>query len=193
MESREQAAGEKRVMERLIQPLLRRGLMKPGGMTKAAFEDMQADIAKKLAYMTDLNLGALEEVAAAMPGGKGRDRFPIANNILAEAARIQPPAESSSPLMLSVFRNDLGRSALDGGWAPELLGWLRTNRKWPGAYSVSRIRDGAEEACRHLRALERRIAEGGTLSPTEERWRDERKAVIRRCEAMTEIREGEAA
>ncbi|MBL3598085.1 hypothetical protein JMM63_21485, partial [Rhodovulum sulfidophilum] len=79
MDAREQAEGEKRVRDLLVEPLLRRGLVKPGAMTKAQFEEMLADLAKRLAYMSGPNLAALEEMAAAQPGGKDRDRFPIAN------------------------------------------------------------------------------------------------------------------
>ena len=59
MNSAEQAAGEKRVREMLVTPLLRRGLTKPSSLTKDQFEDMVQDLCARLAYMSDVNLAAL--------------------------------------------------------------------------------------------------------------------------------------
>ncbi|OLS45956.1 hypothetical protein BV509_17405 [Rhodovulum sulfidophilum] len=148
MDAKEQAEGEKRVRDLLIGPLLRRGLVKPGAMTKAQFEEMLADLAKRLAYMSAPNLAALEEMAAAAPGGKDRDRFPIANAILKAATQIQPPADDASPLIRAVFAHAVGRQALAEGWAPELLDDLRHNRRWPGGYALGQIRQAAGEALR---------------------------------------------
>ncbi|MDN3712186.1 hypothetical protein QWZ10_10985 [Paracoccus cavernae] len=91
MNSEEQAQGEKRVMQMLVDPLKRRGLAKPSALTVAQFDEMIEGLCQRLAYMSAGSLMALEEQAAASPGGKDRDRFPIANQILQWAADIQPP------------------------------------------------------------------------------------------------------
>ena len=187
MDRKAQAEGEARVRILLIEPLENRGLAKPAGLARAEFEKMKASLCAKLAYLTDLSLQALEEVAAASPGGKDRDRFPIANTILAQAAVIQPPADEASPLIRAVFAADLGRDAIAGGWAPELLADLRRNRRWPGGYAVEQIKDRAEEAHRQLVRFEETLARGHDLTPTEAAWRDRRLAALDKCWAIAAL------
>ena len=107
-----------------------------------AFEAMLTELCAKLAYMSDLNLAALEEDAASMAGGKQRDRFPVGQRILERAAQVQPPRDDASPLSRAVFANQLGLDALASGWAPELLAELRGTRRWPGAWTVKTIKQG---------------------------------------------------
>jgi len=132
MDSTEQASGEKRVREVLVEPLLCRGLAKPSSLTKDQFEAMIDDLCKRLAYMTGESLAALEEVVASNPGGKDKDRLPIANAILGWAAQIQPPGDDASPLIRAVFANALGADALAGGWfvlrrGKKTIGLVRTS------------------------------------------------------------------
>ncbi|MBL3566640.1 hypothetical protein JMM59_16730 [Rhodovulum sulfidophilum] len=185
MDAREQAEGEKRVRDLLVEPLLRRGLVKPGAMTKAQFEEMLADLAKRLAYMSAPNLAALEEMAAAQPGGKDRDRFPISNAILKAAAQIQPPADDASPLIRAVFAHAVGRQALAEGWAPELLDDLRHNRRWPRSYALGQIRQAAGEALRRHAHLAG--AGPGQLSPTEAAWLRDREARLAHCRSIADL------
>ncbi|ANB35140.1 hypothetical protein A6024_14150 [Rhodovulum sulfidophilum] len=185
MDAREQAEGEKRVRDLLVEPLLRRGLVKPGAMTKAQFEEMLADLAKRLAYMSAPNLAALEEMAAAQPGGKDRDRFPIANAILKAAAQIQPPADDASPLIRAVFAHAVGRQALAEGWAPELLDDLRHNRRWPRSYALGQIRQAAGEALRRHAHLAG--AGPGQLSPAEATWLRDREARLAHCRSIADL------
>lgn len=192
MDSAEQADGEKRVRRVLVEPLLRRGLAKPASLTKDMFEEMLEDLCAKLAYMTELNLGALEEEVAGLAGGKARDRFPIANVILESAGRIQPPVDDGSPLIRAVFAHRLGQDALAEGWAPELLAALRTNRKWPGPYVVRQIRDQAEAPVRHLRDIEARLARDGDLPERDRQWRDRRLAVVEKCQRIADAAAGKA-
>lgn len=192
MDSIEQANGEKRVREILVEGLLRRGLAKPSRLTKDQFEASVDDLCKRLAYMTPANLAALQEVAAARPGGKLRDQMPIANAILEMAADIQAPPEDASPLIRAVFANALGADALAGGWAPELLAELRRNRRWPNAWTVTQIKTDAEANVRQLRNLEGRLARGDVLGPTEAAWRDRRVAALRRCQEIAELAERES-
>ncbi|MDN5789067.1 hypothetical protein [Pseudorhodobacter sp.] len=193
MDHVEQAAGEKRVRAVLIEPLLRRGLAKPGGLPKDQFAAMQADLCAKLAYMSDLNLAALEEEAAGMAGGKEKDRFPVGNKILERAGQIQPPGDDASPLIRAVFAAQLGLDALAGGWAPELLTELRQTRRWPGSYAVQKIREKADDPVRQLRSFETRLAQGDVLTPPEDHWRTRRRALIAKCQAIADRRQGGAA
>jgi len=181
MDSTQQAEGEARVRRGLVEPLLRRGLARPGSLTVAMFEEMLDDLCARLAYMSELSLGALEEEAAGLAGGKARDRFPISNVILERAARIQPPESDGSPLIRAVFAHRLGQDALAEGWAPELLGWLREHRKWPVAFVLRQIREGAEASLRHLRELDARLARDGDLPERDRQWRDRRLATLEKC------------
>ena len=187
MDSAAQAAGEARVRDLLIEPLEIRGLAKPPGLTRGAFEDMKRGLCAKLAYMTDLNLSALAEHAAASPGGKDRDRFPIANLILTWAAQIQPPGDDASPLIRAVFAADLGRDAIAGGWAPELLTELRRHRRWPQAFAVTEIKARADDAMRQMVRLDEALARGHDLTPREVEWQAARKAAIEKCQRIADL------
>lgn len=192
MDSADQAEGERRVKRVLVEPLKRRGLAKPTGLDKAGFQAMQDEICAKLAYMNELSLGALEEVAAKRAGGKDKDRFPIANVIFDEAAAIQPPGDDASPLIRAVFANPLGLDALSDGWAPELLKDLRVNRRWPKSFAVGQIKEQAGEAVRRMINLDAVLARGGELTPDENQWRSRRQAVLGKCRMISEMGKGVA-
>lgn len=187
MDSAAQADGEKRVQRFLIEPLQRRGLAKPSTLTKALFEDMVKDLCARLAYMTDQNLQALEDQCAGNAGGKGKDRFPIANHILDWAGQIQSPDGDGSPLVRAVFSQALGLDALAQGWAPELLGELKQSRRWPNSFVVKRICDRADGAIRQMRSIEDRMARGGDVPANELDWRNRRLAINRRCQAIADL------
>lgn len=191
MDSAEQVSGEKRVMNLLVEPLLRRGLARPSTLTLAGFDDMVRDMCARLAYMTDANLAALEEQAGANPGGKDRDRFPIANLILSWAAEIQPPGDSASPLLRAVFAHQIGREALAEGWAPELLFEVRRSRRWPNGWQLKTIKDGAFEAVRRARDLEARVSRGEGLSAAESDQWARRTAAVARCQQIADLGRGE--
>jgi len=187
MDSAQQADGEKRVRQVLVDPLLRRGLAKPAALSKAQFAEMVEDLCARLAYMTDGNLAALQEQVAASPGGKDKDRLPIANRILEWAALIQPPGDDASPLIRAVFANPLGLDALAGGWAPELLADLRKSRRWPGAFAVKSIKEHAADPVRQMRVFDDVLARGGALEPAQEQWRSRRLAILHRCRQIAEL------
>lgn len=188
MNSEDQAQGEKRVMRLLVEPLKLRGLAKPAALTVSGFEDMIGDMCARLAYMSEGSLMALEEQVAANPGGKDRDRFPIANAILGWAAEIQPPGDGASPLIRAVFTHACGQGALAEGWAPELLAELRKTRRWPGAWTLKTIREGASSASRRLQDLDYRLAREGELGRADQEWRDQRIAANQRCRDIAEGR-----
>lgn len=190
MDSAEQAMGEKKVKGVLVDPLMRRGLAKPTSLTKAQFGDMVEDLCARLAYMTDANLMALEEHAAANAGGKDKDRFPIGQRILEWAAQIQPPGDDASPLIRAVFAHQLGLDALAGGWAPELLVELRGSRRWPGSWAVRSIKDKADGALRLMRDLDARLVRGDVLAPAEDQWRSRRLATIAKCRRIADLGQG---
>ena len=181
MDSAEQADGERRVETLLIHPLLLRGLGRPTTLTKAGFEDMKADLRARLAYMTTYSLLALEEQAAANPGGRDRDRFPIANNILTWAGHIQPPTDSASPLLRAVFKSPLGQNAIEEGWAPELLANVKKTRTWPTRYVVSQIKTQADDDMRNMRRCDEALERGDWLDQEKLEWRRRRLDVIQKC------------
>jgi len=187
MDSAAQADGEKRVDQFLIEPLMRRGLAKPSSLTKAQFEDMVKDLCARLAYMSEPNLMALEEQVSGNPGGKDRDRFPIANRILEWAGQIQPPGDEASPLIRAVFAAALGQDALVGGWAPELLFELKKSRRWPNTFVVSQIKRSADDNISQMRRCDDALARGDAVSPDVERWRARRLAVLQKCRDIAQL------
>lgn len=189
MDSATQADGEKRVKSLLIDPLEKRGLGRPTTLTKKGYEAMLADLCARLAYMSDHTLRALEEQAAANPGGPNKDRIPIANTILTWAGQIQPPEDTASPLVRAVFAAQIGRDAIRDGWAPELLAEVKRTRRWPNAYVVSQIKTKAEDAMRELRRGEDTMARGEPLAAPAAAWRWERLAIIDKCKAIAALGE----
>lgn len=187
MDSAEQANGEKRVRTLLVDPLLQRGLAKPVSLTKAQFDDMVTNLCARLAYMSDINLMALEEQAAANAGGKAKDRIPIGQHILDWAGQIQPPGDDASPLIRAVFASQLGLDALTGGWAPELLAEVRGARRWPGAWKVKTVKEKADAAIRQMRSLDDAVARGDELTVSQARWRAHRSAVCQKCEGIRDL------
>jgi hypothetical protein len=165
----------------LIKPLQRRGLAKPGSLTKVQFDEMVKDLCARLAYMTGPNLMALEEQAASNPGGKDRDRFPIANRILEWAGQIQPPSDEASPLIRAVFAAQLGADALVGGWAPELLAELKKSRRWPNAYVITQIKQHAGDSVTRLARSDEALARGDELPSDLAAWRARRLAALQKC------------
>ncbi|WP_208348728.1 hypothetical protein [Pseudaestuariivita rosea] len=187
MNRQDQAAGEARVRQVLIDPLLQRGLMKPSTMTKPAFEKMLNGLCAKLAYMAEDKLAALEEEAAQLAGGKERDRFPIANRILERSLKIQPPADDASPLIRAVFTHDVGQTALAEGWGPELLAEVRKTRRWPTAWVIKTVKDRAGEAARRLQRIEEHLARGGEITRDEQAWRANRLADVDKCRWIADL------
>ena len=187
MDSAAQASGEKRVRQRLVEPLLHRGLARPSSLTVKAFEDMLADMCARLAYMSDESLAALEEVASANPGGKDKDRFPIANFVLEWAREIEAPPDDASPLIRAVFAHALGTRAIREGWAPELLGYVRKHRKFPKAFVVSEIQREAGDTVRRLIRVDEALARGGDVPQSELDWADRRRAQIAKCQQIAQL------
>jgi hypothetical protein len=184
MTPEDQKAGEARVRAVLIDPLLRRGLAKPSALTKGQFDEMIDDLCEKLAYMTEANLAALEEVIAATPAGKDRDRLPIANTILKEAGRIQPPADDASPLIRAIFAHEIGQRAIAQGWAPELLDHVRKQRKWPSGFALTQIEQEAAGPIRQMIKIDEARARGEEPSPDMADWRARRLARLDKCFAI---------
>ncbi|MEP4037226.1 hypothetical protein [Pseudophaeobacter sp.] len=189
MEAKAQAAGERRVRDHLIDPLKRMGLAKPSSLTVAQFEAMIAELCGKLAYMSALNLQALAEQVGNMPGGKDRDRFPIAAKILGWAAEIQPPADDASPLFRAIFAHALGQRALAEGWAPELLAELRRARVWPREYDLRQVQERAADARRRIARLEEQLRRSETLSPQDHTFRQRRAAAEVKCRRIAALAE----
>lgn len=192
MDAAAQKEGERQVRSLLIEPLERLGLMKPAGLTKAAFEAMQDEICQRLAYMGALNLRGLCEELEGCGGGKDRDRFPMANVVLDRAMKHQPPVGDASPLMRAVFSHAVGAAALRDGYAPELMKWLRDNRKWPGSYVLGQVADLGRASARRAEDL-RAVLEGSDgLSGEDVNWLGRRDAVVARCQDARDLGLSEA-
>ena len=186
MDEKAQREGERRVQQVLIDPLEDLGLAKPSTMVKAQFEEMKRKLCQKLAYMTTEGLVELRGWCEDHPGGKDGDRFPIALKILKKAPEIEVPDTGPSPLILRIFRSDLGREALAKGYAPELLAYVRKAREWPGMWTLSKIKDEADNPARRLADVEMRMARGDEMSPDDLQFRNLRRAALRNCEAISE-------
>ncbi|MBE3637478.1 hypothetical protein [Mangrovicoccus algicola] len=184
MERQEQEAGERRVRAILVEPLIRRGLKRPSDSKVAVFEEGLREMCQKLAYMSELNLAGLAEEISARPGGRNQDQFWQINRILNRAAEIEPPSDSASPLLRAVFSNELGRSALRDGWAPELRKIVRDERRWPMEFAVMKAREAGAQNQRRMEVLARRVAQGLSIDPDDAVFLRRRQEVQARCEAL---------
>ncbi|MCD9148506.1 hypothetical protein [Pseudophaeobacter flagellatus] len=196
MEEKAQREGEKQVLSVLIEPLEALGLVRPSKATKADFELQKKELAQKLAYMSDTGLAELREWVEAHPGGKDKDRFPIALHILQKAHRIETPEAGPSPFILKVFAtHHLVPEALAKGWAPELLRQVTAERGiWPGDWTCSKLRNEGIEHARRLEDIELRMSRGEQIPPDQLAFRDRRLAAMRRCQDIADqARAGRAA
>lgn len=196
MDDKGQAAGEKRVREHLIEPLLALGLARPTTLTNAAFETMLRTLAQTLAHMSAEELADLKAWVQDNPGGPQRDRFPIAVHILDGARAIRPPEQGgASPFLRRVMASSVGEAALAGGYAPELLEHARANRgKWPGPFTVTQLQAKAREAFRRFEDLQVRESRNEELTAEECRFLAHRRAQIDRCRQIAALgKDGERA
>ena len=194
MDAKEQAEGEKRVRDLLIQPLEDLGLGKPTTTTKDQFTRMKRTLEMGLAWMREEHLAELLAWARNHAGGPNRDRFPIANELMKQADQYRADAgpASPSPLMRNFFASAAGAAAIREGWAPEMLQWFRDlpmgERKWPGAFTVDGVKAKAYDPRRKLEDIELRLSDGrdAEVTPEEKVFRDRRLAKIRECQAIAD-------
>lgn len=187
MDSEAQAEGEQRVMVILFEPLEDLGLGRPTTTTIDGYQKMKRTVCQCLAAKTEPVLCELREWSLAHPGGPNRDRVPIGVHILAQAKRLAPPPSqfTPSPLIDAIFSAQLGRDAIKGGWAPELLGWVRSRptgeREWPKAWTVTQIKNSACDALRRLEDIEFREGRGAIIDAEDVAFRDRRLAALQKC------------
>ncbi len=190
MNSEQQAAGEKRVRDHLIDPLLGLGLARPSTLKVAAFEKMLKTLAQALAYMGEADLVVLRERVARSPGGKDRDRFPLALHILNWAKDVKAPETDgdASPYVGRVMASRDGAMALEKGYAPEFLTHVKANLGvWPKAYTISKIRDAADDARRRYDDLQMKDLRGDVLSQEDRQFIAKRSAAIAECQQLAEV------
>jgi len=188
MDRAEQADGEKRVRELLIEPMERMGLARPSTIKAADWPASVAEICARLAYMGPEKLAALADELITQQARLGKDRMPVPAVILDRAAKVQPPADSNSPLITAVFRDRIGREAIAGDWAPELLVAVRRTRRWPSEYTIGEARSAAREAVRQVQLTRERMARGETVSPEQQHMAEARAGAVERCRAISEGR-----
>ena len=196
MDDAEQKQGEERVMRCLVQPLRDLGLGVPSGMNRGEFDRMIKTICAKLARMTEEELVDLREWALKHPGGRNRNQFPRALDLLKHAAVVAPPDLSdASPYIRRLMIAREGNEAMAGGFGPEFLAYLRENRaEQPGRWTMSKIRAAADDARRRFEDIEFRIRNSRAVTEAEESFRAERLEKIAECHRIRDLaRQGDAA
>ncbi|MVO14824.1 hypothetical protein [Parasedimentitalea huanghaiensis] len=197
MNSDDQVAGEKQVQEILIEPLEGLGLGRPTTTNKEQFEKMKRTLRQGLASMSAESLTELLEWAMRHAGGPRRDRFPIGKDIMLQARSYQGQSRGSdpSPLFRDIFASPLGQEAISKGWAPELLDWLRDlpmgERKWPGKWTQTQIKDMADGPKRRLEDIEMKLSRNDDVSREDQAFRNKRRAAIQRCQDIAELAQTE--
>lgn len=194
MNEQDQKDGEKRVREFLIEPVLDAGLARPSTLNVAAFDRMLGNICQRLASVDRTTLESLYEFCIDHPGGKDKDRFPLARDIFAEASKLSPPKADASPLIRKVFSAELGQRAIAEGWSPELLATLRKPpRRWPVPHEVERCLREGKDAHHRLHVLLDRERRGGEWTEEERRWVERRQELIATCRDIAALAAEDAA
>ncbi len=184
--------GRSAVQELLIDPLTNIGLVRPSGVTKAAHDQQLDRLKDRLAYMSSENLEVLREVIEANPAGPQGDRWPAVITILKWAADIQAPPEDEPRLVTSWLRSIEGRKALDGGYIVELRAWLRKHRRPTNAYTLSLVREKADENMRRRMRIEEAIA-AGTAREEDRAWLDAYRKAYEACLEIIAAKDEEEA
>lgn len=188
MDSKTQAEGEKRVQEILFDQLHKIGLAKPSTVTNAQFEEMKKLVCAKLAYMSPEKLAALAEDIQNDDVVIERERVPVGVKIMKMASKIQKPSTDGSPLMRAVFEDKVGREAISEGWSPELLSYLRSERRWPTGYVIKfELKKMGADNLRRLTMIEEALANGFKPSEEDLQFRQVRLAAVRKCEEISQL------
>ncbi len=179
-----QAAGEAKVRALLIDRVDRLAVLPPKGVTIGRWEEAKTEISQRLWRMSERGLSALAEFVEDNPAGDDKNRWPVAKIILDEARRIEPPGDDAPPsaLMCKIFTSQLGRDALEGGWAAELMERVTTDRRWPSEYAVRGIKESAAESKRRLQFIEEAKVRGDDLTPQQAGWLSKRSKFLAKAE-----------
>lgn len=157
------------------------GLARPKGLTIEAFERMRGAVMRKLAYMKPENLAGLAEliIRHAHNGVMPREAL-----ILHWAFTLEVPPPRESDYVASVMRSAMGRAALEGGYAVEMMRTAARLGPPPGRYQISKIKEDAAQNARRrdeMRALVERC-EG--LRQSDQEWLDRYHADLALAETM---------
>lgn len=172
MEGLELKEGKERVQAHLIEPMQRIGMTKKRSVTAEAHEAMLEELRARLAYMDRLALEALQETVGNWGEGPIKNFWPPIVSIVRWARRLQVPPESESRLVRSYLQSAAGQRALDGGYAAELLRYLKTYGQPPNAFAITQVCKEAADNRRTHDQLTDRAARGGILTMDQQAWLD---------------------
>jgi hypothetical protein len=162
-----------RVRRVLIRPLS--DLARPRGLQAGQHADNLERLARKLRHMDEPGLGALRDLClgqAGLPALQKRAApvCPPDGMILAWAYALQPPPVGQSDYPASVMRSVMGRRAHDLGYGVELYRMACRLGPPPQSYSVTQLKDQAEENRRCRAACRETVEAGGYLDPNRRAW-----------------------
>lgn len=172
-EGREESATA-RVRRILIQPLAQ--LARPRGVSAGQHADNLDRLARKLRHMDEAGLRGLLELCLGHQGriavakGGAVPVCPLDGVILAWAYALQAPPVNVSDYPASVLRSAMGRRAADMGFGVELLRMARRHGPPPGAYSLTQLREEAEDNRRRRAVLREEADAGNRLPPNRAAW-----------------------
>lgn len=170
MEGEELRAGKAQVLEHLINPLNKIGMVRKKGMTLETHKGVQDSITARLAYMDVGTLQALAEVVEGHALGPDKDQWPSVTNITAWARALQPPPASESRLVRSFLQSAPGTRAVEGGYVVELRRFLKRNGRPPAEYDMVKIRGDATENSRRRLLIEENNKAGRTVADVDREW-----------------------
>lgn len=190
MEGRELKDGKAQVRRCLIDPLIRKGLVRKRGQSLEEHEAFLASLEARLAYMFEDKLLALAEVCEVYAGGARKNTWPAEASIMNWARRLQIPPASQSRLVRTYLQSEAGKAAKLGGYLVELFWYLKQFGVPPNAYSMEKIRSEAE-ANKGRRARIQREAEVDGAAPSDLRWVQQYMDVRRLCLDIIKAKAGD--
>jgi len=159
--------GKAAVRLHLIQRLEAAGLVRPGRVSREAFEAGHRHLCERLGYMTVDNLQLLAETL--IDAAKGRD-WPTEAVIVLAARSIQepPPAQSRAMTWLESVE---GPKAVMRGDLVEVYRHIRRHNRPPLPWQMREIAEQARENARRLQIAEEWLVSPQGLRDDEAKWR----------------------
>ena len=190
---KQEPTGRAAVRSYLIEPLKLLGLVRPAGVTLEVHAAQLEKLQDRLAYLGRNELEILCDAIEANAEGDAGDRWPAIVTIIKWAADMKAPPDEEHRLVVSWLQSVEGPKALEGGYAVELRGWLRRNKRPPNAFVLNEIKQRAED---HQRQCIRFASErdNGTATDEQKAWLEAYERAQRECaDLINAPKEGEAA
>jgi len=157
----QELTGKDRVRLMLWQRLKEAGVRPCLKMTEATFDQMQARVVSRLAYMSETGLTTLAETLISVIASRQGDRCPGEVVVLGYAEAIEKRPFEQHPIVTSWLSSVEGPAAEAGGYHVALYRWLRRNAPPPPLkFDMLKIKEQAQRDHSRNTLLQDRLSRG---------------------------------